>query len=154
MNVIHCLDLMSIFVKFFCHPSPNVQSWIQTRDTCRMVQQSDVILLVKVLCQAGILNFSIVLLKTLSLTHGRGPSVKRDATSSPIQMLFDTIEGKEHPRSTVPCRKHFRWNLLVIPVMLEGIEIIKFIFFSSENKTFFHLSTSRLVLRCKLKTDI
>ncbi len=127
------------------------------RGTCRMVQESDVILLEEVLHQAVVVNCSIVLLKnpvitaqTRALSQEGCPLQHVHIASCRLTPLHNLkihypIEGKSTPdhdgaSSTVPRRKHLQWDLLVIPVTLEAIRTIQVKIFSSENKTFFHLS--------------
>ncbi|GLD48038.1 upstream stimulatory factor 1 isoform X1 [Lates japonicus] len=107
-----------------------------------MVQKSDVISLEEVLCQAGIVNCSVVLLKnpvittqTMTCSHEGCPLQHLHIASCCLTPLHNlklhcSIEGKSPPDhdgapSTVPCRKHLRWDLLVMPVTLEAIRTVK-----------------------------
>lgn len=111
-----------------------------------MVQKSGVILLEEVLCQAGIVDRGIVLLKPSAL--GCEPSAVREACCNisaqaagvwwnlHILKLHCCIDGGDDEGrwwwpSTVPCREHLRWHHSNVPVMFEAIRTIKMTFFKN-----------------------
>ncbi len=124
-------------------------------------KKSDVILLEEVLRQSGAVNCSVVLLKdpvitaqTRALSQEGCPLQHVHIASRRLMPLHNLklhfpIEGKSTPdhdgaSSTVLRRKHLQWDLLVMPVTLEAIRTVQINFFSSGNKTFFHLSMSHV----------
>lgn len=124
-----------------------------------MVQNTDVILLEEVLCQAGIVNCSIVLLKDpfmkaqTGVLSQQGGSLEQLHIASRLMIpsrnlkLHCSIEDDDDgASSTALPRKRLQWDLLIMPVTLEAIKFFKF--FSSGNKTFFHLSVSHVWCVC------